>query len=89
MMAFPVTVDPGLEEGLITVLPVKGRLLQTLERDGPRFMKKLRGVKGSRVGASARSSEEILGFRVNQINNKNSINSRTIARSNQFGSIFI
>ena len=30
MMAFPVAVDLGLEEGLITVLPVKGRLLQTL-----------------------------------------------------------
>jgi len=29
MMAFPVAVDPGLEESLITVLPVKGRLFQT------------------------------------------------------------
>ena len=42
VMVFPVAVYPGLEEGLITVLPVKGRLLQTLQRYGPRFMKKFR-----------------------------------------------
>ena len=66
-MAFPVAVYPGLEEGLITMLSVQGRLLQTLQRYGPGFMKKFRGVEGSRVVASARSSEKILGFRVNQI----------------------
>ena len=67
MIAFPVTVDPGLEESLIILLPVKGRLLQTLQRYGPGFMKKFRGAKWDRVVASARGSEEILGFRVNQI----------------------
>ena len=66
-MAFPVSVYPGLEEGLITVRPVKGRLLQTLQRDGPGFTKKVRGVEGGRVVASTRGSEEILGFGVNQI----------------------
>ena len=66
-MVFPVTVYPGLEESLITVLPVQGRLLQALQRDGPGFMKQFVGIKGDRVVASTRGSKEILGFGVNQI----------------------
>ena len=62
VMAFPVAVYPGLEEGLITVLPVKGGLLQTLQRYGPGFMKKFRGIKGDRGVASTRGSEKSLAL---------------------------